>query len=477
MAGAGGESAQASVPSVTAIIVFLNGGPFLQEAIDSVFAQRHPHWELLLVDDGSTDGSSNVAWAAAARNPERVRYFEHPGHENRGKSASRNLALRHARGEYIAFLDADDVFLPDKFDTQVALLESMPDVVMACSRSRIWFSWNDPSRTDADPLESTPFPVEQRIEPPALVIRTLEDRGVWPTICGEMMRRSVLLRVGGCDERFRNVLEHGVLTAKVFLAGPVWLSGACHAMYRQHALMGSRSAARNSVWSPVFPSPPQHAYLVWLSQYVQQIGFRDRDLTRAIRRSLWPYRVPLGWKIVQRLRQSHRQLTELLSNAKRTLFRSVRMLSTGSIEADPNPVKDWSGQVVTTLTWQSRRTTEVEVHVGSPCGPLFARSESSGRCATEAWARDGMVFYLQDVSHQQPLTSRHTLATVTMRVHGEVRRADLNSLRLSESVAPAPLVPQRGGCWSKPPSYGGAALLIVPAALASPEEAPPGNTL
>lgn len=97
---------------VSATIAFLNAEKFLAETIESVLAQTYPNWELWLVDDGSTDGSSQIARDYAARHADRIHYLEHPGHENRGKSASRNLGLRHARGRYVTWLDADDVWLP-----------------------------------------------------------------------------------------------------------------------------------------------------------------------------------------------------------------------------------------------------------------------------------------------------------------------------------------------------------------------------
>ena len=65
-------------------------------------------WQLLLVDDGSTDDSTAIALRYADAHPERIRYLAHPDRENRGASASRNLGARHARGEYLAYLDAAD---------------------------------------------------------------------------------------------------------------------------------------------------------------------------------------------------------------------------------------------------------------------------------------------------------------------------------------------------------------------------------
>src|SRR5579884_627502 len=94
-------------PRVSAVIIFWNAERFLAEAVESVFAQTFDDWELLLVDDGSTDGSTAMAQEYANRNPDRAHYLEHEHHANRGRSASRNLGIRHAAGDYVAFLDAD----------------------------------------------------------------------------------------------------------------------------------------------------------------------------------------------------------------------------------------------------------------------------------------------------------------------------------------------------------------------------------
>src|SRR5437763_4919692 len=92
-----------SISLLTLFIIFLNAERFLDEAIGSVFAQTYREWELLLVDDGSTDKSRNIAEHYAEQYPDKVRCLEHEGRQNRGMSASRNLGIAHAKGEYIAF--------------------------------------------------------------------------------------------------------------------------------------------------------------------------------------------------------------------------------------------------------------------------------------------------------------------------------------------------------------------------------------
>jgi glycosyltransferase involved in cell wall biosynthesis len=107
---------------ITAAIPVYNGEPFLAEAIESVLAQTFRPSEVLVIDDGSTDGSA----AVARRYPE-VRYVHQ---ENRGDAGARNAAIEHAQGDYIAFLDADDVWKPRKLELQVERFLAVPDLGM-----------------------------------------------------------------------------------------------------------------------------------------------------------------------------------------------------------------------------------------------------------------------------------------------------------------------------------------------------------
>ena len=111
---------------VSVIIPFYNTPEqFIREAIESVFAQTFGHWELFLVDDGSTGECTEIAKNHADDYPERVTYFKHPGHQNRGASVTRNLGIEHAKGEYLAFLDADDVWFPQKLEQQSILQSNL----------------------------------------------------------------------------------------------------------------------------------------------------------------------------------------------------------------------------------------------------------------------------------------------------------------------------------------------------------------
>jgi glycosyltransferase involved in cell wall biosynthesis len=128
-------------PRVSVICIFYQAERFFSEAVDSVLGQDFADFELLLCDYGSSDGGTALAKDYAARHPGKVRYLEHPGHANRGMSATRNLGLAHARGELIAFIDADDRWRPAKLREQVAILDANPAVGMVCGAVNYWRSW------------------------------------------------------------------------------------------------------------------------------------------------------------------------------------------------------------------------------------------------------------------------------------------------------------------------------------------------
>ena len=95
-----------------------NSARFIGDSIRSVLAQSDANWELLIVDDGSTDNTAEII--ATLEDP-RIHYFRHA--RNMGAAVARNEALRRARGKYIAFLDSDDVWAPNKLEKQIAFME------------------------------------------------------------------------------------------------------------------------------------------------------------------------------------------------------------------------------------------------------------------------------------------------------------------------------------------------------------------
>jgi glycosyltransferase involved in cell wall biosynthesis len=116
---------------VSVVIPSYNSGRFVTEAVDSVLAQRRSAAEILVVDDGSADDTRQRL--AGYGGPVRYLY-----QQNQGVSAARNLGVRVASGELIAFLDADDVWHPGKLETQVAVLERRPDLALLGTETFAW---------------------------------------------------------------------------------------------------------------------------------------------------------------------------------------------------------------------------------------------------------------------------------------------------------------------------------------------------
>ena len=119
------------MPKVSVIIPTYNRLPMLKEAVESVLAQDFEDFELIVVDDGSTDGTADEI----TRYGGRVKLLRHQ--ENRGVSAARNSGILHAKGKYIGFLDSDDLWVKGKLKIQVAFLDENPQYPL-CYTDEIW---------------------------------------------------------------------------------------------------------------------------------------------------------------------------------------------------------------------------------------------------------------------------------------------------------------------------------------------------
>ena len=170
-------------PTVTVIMPVYDRERFVREAIESVLAQTFDDFELIVVDDGSTDGS--VAAVAAIADP-RLHRLAQP---HRGVGAAMNTGLRAARGRYVARLDSDDVWLPDFLATQIAVLESSPavDVVYA--------------RAQGMEVDGTPTPHVWGIPPrwPNDALRS-QLHGDFTCNITVVARRACIERAGGFEE-------------------------------------------------------------------------------------------------------------------------------------------------------------------------------------------------------------------------------------------------------------------------------------
>jgi len=119
---------------VSCIVPTYNRSKLLKEAIESTLGQTYQHWELIIVDDRSTDDTAEIAKAYQEEDP-RIKYFLNP---DKGVSSARNFGIQMARGEFIAFLDDDDINLPHRFESQLkAMLQSGTRFLVSGFQSRV----------------------------------------------------------------------------------------------------------------------------------------------------------------------------------------------------------------------------------------------------------------------------------------------------------------------------------------------------
>jgi glycosyltransferase involved in cell wall biosynthesis len=269
-------------PLVSVLISFFNAEKFLREAIDSVFAQTYENWELLLVDDGSTDGSTGIARQYTEAYPGKVFYLEHPYHQNRGANAARNLGINRARGKYVALLDSDDLWLPHKLWQQVHILESHPEASMVYGLSRYWSSWTGKSEdAEDDFIPELGIPGEALYEPPALLtlVYPLGSANP-PCVANFMFRREMAERIGGFDESFKGkyqMFDEQTFLMKVYLKETVFVSEECWDLYRQHpdSYMAMVMKAGRYYRTRLF-------FLDWFANYLSDQQVKDRTIWKLL---------------------------------------------------------------------------------------------------------------------------------------------------------------------------------------------------
>lgn len=280
-------------PLVSVVLCFYNEKLFIEEAIRSVLSQNYEHWELILVDDGSSDESVSLAKKYAKLFPDKIIYLEHPFHQNKGLSASRNAGIKICRGTFIAFIDADDVWLQDKLQYQLNIFKTNPGVTVALEASLYWNSWNDANKPD----QVIEVGAKEGIyNAPQLMLNLYPlGKGAAPCPSGIMVHRAVLKR---CvfEELFRGMYqmyEDQAFLCKVYLKEVVYVSAACHNKYRQ------RSA---SLVSSVHETGNYHKvrsyYLYWFKEYLESQPYSYKNVRKSLRKAQMPYREPLLYKIM-----------------------------------------------------------------------------------------------------------------------------------------------------------------------------------
>jgi len=207
---------------VSVVIPAYNRRKFIGEAVDSVLAQTYRNLEVIVVDDGSTDGTGDFLKEKYAGEP-RFRYL---WQKNAERSAARNAGIQAANGEFVAFLDSDDLWLPDKLEAQMRLFQTNPKMVMVVC----WYDFID---YKSNILQAIDAPHLDEISDGDFAVRLMTDNRIGsPT---PVIRRQVLLDAGMfCLDKQVLCFEDWELWVRVASFGATGLVPRILARHRVH---------------------------------------------------------------------------------------------------------------------------------------------------------------------------------------------------------------------------------------------------
>ena len=183
-------------PKVSVILPVYNSEKFVAQAIKGVLRQSFLDWELLVVNDGSTDNTEKIVkdWQ---KKDKRIRYIKHQ--RNRGLSAARNTGTKFAKGKYIAFLDADDVWLPKKIEIQINKIND-PDADLVFSN---WYIWEPIKNVRVKAFNSNPLGNKEDL----LCLFIKKNFGNSSTA---LLKKSSLEKIGLFDESLKSSEDYGL---------------------------------------------------------------------------------------------------------------------------------------------------------------------------------------------------------------------------------------------------------------------------
>jgi glycosyltransferase involved in cell wall biosynthesis len=306
-------------PLVSVVMPYFNVAAFLAESIESVRAQRYQNWELLLCDDGGTDGSREIAERYASVDPARIRILEHEDRANRGASATRNLGLRAARGDIISLLDADDVWFPNTLEEQVALLRAHPEADMVYGLAQHWYLWSGtPGSAGRDHIPPAGLASNTLLAPRELITRLLRREIRAPHTCSTAIRADAVRRAGGFVEELRRVYTDQAFFARLSIVSPILFVERCWARYRIHPSSSYATARRTGKGREA-----RALFLEWLDGYLREDPARsDRALRIALDASRRRVRHPRLFAVIDRTRRAVRRAIARVTGRQRDRARS-----------------------------------------------------------------------------------------------------------------------------------------------------------
>ncbi len=285
-------------PLVSIIICFLNEENFLGEAVTSVLEQDYKNWELILIDDGSTDKSTSIALDFEKKISGKIHYRDHHNHKNKGLSASRNEGIRQSKGDLIAFLDADDIWLPMKLAQQVTIFKENPSIGLLAEASSYWYNWDD------DGLDNVLVHVgaiPDKIYEPAYLMYQLYPLGAGAAPCPSsiMAKKKAIENVGYFEESFKReyaLYEDQAFLSKIYLKERVYISSTCNNMYRQRQESIVKTVHAAGLYNKV-----RKYYLEWFRSYLNKNNIQDQRLNFLMRKAFQQLKYPILYNLANRI--------------------------------------------------------------------------------------------------------------------------------------------------------------------------------
>ena len=213
------ESDSSATPAVSVVIATYNRARFLPETIDSVLGQRFRDFELIVVDDGSTDDTPELLKSYG----DRIRIL---CQENRGPAAARNLGIRHARGRWISIQDSDDLSAPDHLESLFAFAEKNPDCGMVFANGA-YLAGPEHNRETIIPKEKS-----RRLAQQGVRLLDLFEKSI-VRLQAALLSKTCLETIGGHDESLRICMDLD-LAFRIFMRYPVAYLDKVVFLYRKH---------------------------------------------------------------------------------------------------------------------------------------------------------------------------------------------------------------------------------------------------
>lgn len=230
---------------VSAIMPTFNAAQYLRSAIDSVIGQTFHDWELIVIDDGSTDSTSTIL---SSYSDSRVKVFTLP--DNKGRGFARNACLREAQGRYIAICDSDDISLSHRFATQVQFLNARPDIGVVASQLLSFDTHHSPMMKFRYPESEAAIAAQFRrgrmaVPNPSAMIRSrlFTHHGLYAEECLYAQDLEFFLRAS-TQEQFCVLAEPLILYRQEFkgLSLKQWIH---YERYREYAVARARASSIN----------------------------------------------------------------------------------------------------------------------------------------------------------------------------------------------------------------------------------------